>query len=41
MFLPGAPGLIPVAMVMTMVPNVIEQGTFFLALADHIGSKIP
>ena len=39
MFQPGASGLIPIAMVaMTMVRNAIKQGTFSLALADHMGS---
>ena len=41
MFQQGAQGLIPIAMVMAMVRNAIQQGTFFLALADHIGSTIP
>ena len=41
MFHPGAQGLILVAMVMTMVRNAIEQGTFPLALANHPGIMIP
>ena len=40
MFQPGAPGLIPIAMVMTMVRNAIKQGTFSLSLADHMGNTI-
>ena len=41
MFQPGAPGLIPIAMVIAMVRNGIKQGTFSLALADYLGSTIP
>ena len=41
MFQPGAPGLIPIAIVTAMVRNAVKQGTFSLALADHMGSTIP
>ena len=41
MFQPGAPGLIPLDMVMDMVRNAIKQGTFSLVLADHMASTIP
>ena len=41
MFQPGAPGLILISLVMTMVGNEIMQGTFSLALAYHMESTIP
>ena len=41
MYKPGALGLIPIAMVMTMFRNAIKQSLFFLALADHMVSTIP
>ena len=40
MFQPGARGLIPIAMVMSMVRNLIKQDTFSLALSDHMGSTM-
>ena len=41
MFQPGAPGLIPIVMVMAMVSNAVKQSKLFLALADHMGTAIP
>ena len=41
MFQPGAPGLIPIAMVMSMVKNAIKESIFSQALADHMGSILP
>ena len=40
-FHPGAPRLIPVAMVMTMIRIVIEESTLSLALVDHPGRMVP
>ena len=37
---PRAPRLVHVAMVMTMITNVIEESTLSLALVDHPGSMI-
>ena len=41
MFQPGAPGLIPIAMVMATVRTEIKESIFSLALANHIRSTIP
>ena len=41
MFQTGAPGLIPIAMVIAIFKNAIKQGKFSIALADHMGSTIP
>ena len=41
MFQPGAQGLILIAMVMAIARLAILQGTFSLALADHMESTIP